>query len=342
MASLSHWWHDFRVSQQIADITANHKRRAMLYDLLKNYTSSIPSLFDAVMKIRDRRRLDGDVEFQVFDEIVSVVEHDNVPVVEAMARMFPPDEVMLIEAASQKGHIHLGFERAMFIAEKRAEAKGAIKMALAYPLYVLLTGIFVFYLILDQSIPQLVSIQTVEKWPAWTKPLHFLYWLIIEHPLFLAVPLVALVIFIIVSLKFTKGPFRNFFDHIAPWSIQKRFQAALFLIAMGDLLKNGYSFPRALEKSSQYANPYLLSFIDEIDDNLTQNMSVGDSLDVGLINKQNLGFLLKVSHISDSPFPNIQHRKKYCNNCLISLKVTSSHFQNTCLCAPFPIIHRNS
>jgi len=111
--------------------------------------------------------------------------------------------------------------------------------------------------------------------------------------------MILITVFILISLRWSRGIFRDIADYFVPWSIQKRFQTAMFLIAMGDLIHSGYSFPRALSKTGEYANNYLLSYIVEIEDHLAQNMSVGNALEVGLISKNLMGFVKDFSLMDD-------------------------------------------
>lgn len=297
MDSVLGWYRTFRFQQHITDIRANHKRRAALYDLLENYCQSIPSLVDVLQRIAARKEEDGDNEYKVFESILHAIEKDNMSPLAAMSMLFPRDEVALIESASTKGQVHKGFARARFIAEKRAEAKGATKMALAYPAYIIISTLALFYFILDKTVPEMERFIPASRWPEWTQFLHTMYLVLVEYNYLVAAWLVTIILFTVFTLKFKKGAIRNFLDYLPPWSIQKRIQSSVFLIALGDLVNNGDSFPRAIRRLQEYSPNYLGSYLEVMIDRLEKNETVPQSLDCGLFSKTTTGYIKDFSHL---------------------------------------------
>ena len=297
MVSALAWYRKFRFEQHVSDIRANHKRRAALYDLLENYCQSISSLIDVLHRIKNRKEEDGDSEYRIFEAILDAIENENISALEAMALLFPRDEIALIESASTRGQVHKGFARAKFIAEKRAEAKSAITMALAYPAYIIISTVGLFYFILDKTVPEMVRFLPVRQWPDWTQFLHTMYLVLVEYNILVLVWLLALIAFMLVTLKFKRGRLRNILDKIPPWSIQKRIQGSVFLIALGDLISNGDTFPRAVRRLEEYSPEYLGSYLDVMIARMENNDTVPQALDCGLFSRNTTGYIKDFSHL---------------------------------------------
>ncbi|WP_211831036.1 hypothetical protein [Kistimonas asteriae] len=291
------WYKSFRIKQHIADIRSNHKRRAAMYDLLENYSRSIPSLVDVLARICRRKHEDHDSEAHVYDEILQGIKEENLSPIMAMAKMFPQDELALIQAASTRGEVHKGFARARFIAEKRAEAKSSIMMAMAYPSYIMISSVMLFYFILKQSVPGILQLLPVERWPGWTQFLHTLYLIIVEYNELVLALMMMLVAFIILTLRMGRGRVRRVLDVLPPWSVQKRVQSSVFLIALGDLIANGDSFPKAIQRLSQHAPPYLASYLAVMNERRSQNCTVSEALDCDLFDRTTTGFIKDFSHL---------------------------------------------
>lgn len=291
------WYKSFRIKQHISDIRSNHKRRAALYDLLENYCQAIPSLIDVLQRIRDRKREDGDSEFYVFDQILNAIEYENMKPLDAMAELFPLDEVLLIDAASTKGRVDRGFARAKFIAEKRAEAKSTIMMSMAYPAYIIFSTGSLFYFILSRLVPDMIQFLPVAKWPEWTQFLNTLYLVVVELNYLVLLALAAIVALVVLTLKLGRGPLRKILDRVPPWSVQKKIQGSVFLISLGDLIGNGDTFPKAVRRLHESADRYLASHIKIMTERLEDNERVAEALDCGLFGNKTTGFIKDFSNL---------------------------------------------
>ncbi|WP_422452214.1 hypothetical protein [Endozoicomonas sp. ALC066] len=291
------WYKSFRAKQHISDIRSNHKRRAALYDLLENYCQVFPSLIDVLQRIRDRKQADGDSEFYVFDQILNAVEYQNMKPLDAMAELFPADEVLLIDAASTKGRADRGFARAKFIAEKRAEAKAAIMMSMAYPAYIIFSTGSLFYFILSRLVPDMVQFLPVAKWPEWTQFLNTMYLIVVEFNYLVGLGLVGVVAFAFLTLKLERGPMRIILDRLPPWSVQKKIQSSVFLISLGDLIGNGDTFPKAVRRLQESSDRYLASYLRTMTERLEDNEPVAQALDCGLFGEKTTGFIKDFSSL---------------------------------------------
>src|SRR5690625_5982499 len=99
------------LTTETRQLRKNHLLLAMLYQLLRDYVANKSSLTETFGTLARRKREDRDPMYLVFDALLHLVRDKNIDVFDALRRLLPADEVLLIE--SYPSHrMALGFEQA--------------------------------------------------------------------------------------------------------------------------------------------------------------------------------------------------------------------------------------
>lgn len=284
-----------RARGKLASVTRqlrkNHLRRAMLYQLLRDYVANKSSLTETFGTLARRKREDRDPMYLVFDALLHLVRDKNIDVFDALRRLVPADEVLLIE--SYPSHrMALGFEQARQAAIQRQEISSTMRSTLGLPLMSLTIGFGALYVLLKEQVPLFSSILPIEQWPSSAKGLLWLHTMFVEYLGVTVGLLVLLVLWIsLYSLKQPAGGHRRLVDWLPPWSLQRGLQASTFLNALGALVNERVSIVLAVERIQRVAPPYLRSQLAIVRRRLDDNQPPGRALSVDLFDKDTAGYV---------------------------------------------------
>src|SRR5690625_5207011 len=85
-----------RARGKLASVTRqlrkNHLRRAMLYQLLRDYVANKSSLTETFGTLARRKREDRDPMYLVFDALLHLVRDKNIDVFDALRRLLPAED----------------------------------------------------------------------------------------------------------------------------------------------------------------------------------------------------------------------------------------------------------
>lgn len=223
----------------------NIKVRDMLADLSSNCKLS---------KSKRRRRL-----AEVFDYISDNLAREGSTFAEAMAKVIPPDEAMIVLSGEKAeslvealGHLSTMIERKI---AAKVKLQGAAMGAVGY---LLLASVFIIYIAI-KIIPNIANAAPV----AVLRTMHFapFYFAFCEGYLFwspfIAVFLILAAIFIARTLPRWTGPKRRWFDeHVPPWTIYHRMQATMFLITASIMIRANTRLKDVMTETSRLGTPW--------------------------------------------------------------------------------------
>jgi type II secretory pathway component PulF len=280
-----------RLGAVTRQLRKNHLRRAMLYQLLRDYVANKSSLTETFETLARRKREDRDPMHLVFDALVHLVRDRNIDIFDALRRILPADEVLLIE--SYPSHrMSLGFEQARQAAIQRQEIARTLRSTLGLPLMSLTIGFGALFVLLKEQVPLFRSILPIEQWPSSARGLLWLHTAFVEYLGVTVGLLVVLVLWVsLYSLRQPAGGHRRLVDWMPPWSLQRGLQAATFLNALGALVSERVSIVLAVERIQRVSPPYLRSQLAIVRRRLDDNQPPGRALSVDLFDKDTAGYV---------------------------------------------------
>lgn len=263
----------------------------MLYRLLRDYVANKSSLTETFETLARRKREDQDPMHLVFEALLHLVRDRNIDIFDAMRRLLPADEVLLIECYPSH-RMAIGFEKAREAAIQRYEMASAVRSTLGMPLMSLTMGFGILFVLLKEQVPLFQSILPMAHWPSSARGIVWLHAVFVEYLVVTVGAMVALVLWVsLYSLRQPAGGHRQVVDRFPPWSLQRGLQAATFLNALGALVGERVSIVLAIERIQRISPPYLRSQLAVVRRRLDDNQPPGQALNVGLFDQDTAGYV---------------------------------------------------
>lgn len=262
------------------------KARVSLYKRLAKFAGRGTPVQEALEGMWQRYERRKDMQRHVFREIYMRLD-DGEAVGLVMTDYVPASEAILIRAGEAAGSLETGFKIAAVIADGARSMRAAIWKKLAEP--ILLTVMLAAVLILATYyvMPSLLTLApNVESWPAAPKMLHDIAFFVRDWGLVTLVALVAGGIGLrwLVPNWTRKG--RAFCDrYIPPFTIYRGYSNAGFLLALGELTRNGTPIPDAVEMMLETGSPWLRWHLHKILRRLVDGVEPGRAIDVGMLDQ---------------------------------------------------------
>lgn len=173
------------------------------------------------------------------------------------------NEEMLIKS-NEAGNIADSLKLAIDLLHKTTGIKKTVKSKLLYPFILVIVLLGMMYGFAYKFIPILVELSDVNKWTSTQYALYSLSMFLKNNSITLPLSIFSFFIFISYTLPNWKGKIRHKFDSILPFSMFREFNAALFLISLSTMMKNGSSFIISLDNMRKNSNPYMKEQIESM------------------------------------------------------------------------------
>lgn len=234
-----------------------HKMRAEFFHDLALSLEEKTSLFKAISKLEVRARRREPLMAPLYFEILSRLESGSLAL--AMNKVVSPVENLILDAVQTGSDIALadGLKHLAGLTEQIDAMSSLIRKAIFYPailltLFAMMATGFSFF-----AVPVLEQLLPPEKWPPLGQGLYFVASAIRSYGVFLIAAIVAAVFMFAWSLPNWTSPTRRWLDKFLPFSIYRDYNSALIIVALGCMMRANISVRSSLERSIEFASPWM-------------------------------------------------------------------------------------
>lgn len=264
-------------------------QRISMYEKIAAFLGENNSLYDSLIKIRNRYAQHKDFRAAILSEWIRSIEHGN-KFSTALSDWVPTSEMMLIEAGERGGTLGLGLKEAATISKAAFDSKSAIVTEVAMPAFLVVLLIGLLMMFQWRIAPIFKELLPMEKWPESAKMLNSLSGFFFNNAVILVLILIGLVVLVAKTMGTWVRPPRHIFDKLPPWSIYRSYQASSFLIALSSLLKAGIPTFEALQLIEKNASPWMKVHLGRMMGTMSLGGgNVGRALDTGLLDDETAG-----------------------------------------------------
>jgi type II secretory pathway component PulF len=262
----------------------NKKQLAFLEDLYLLINDGIPANRAIEMMSQVSTGVTRDVAFSLSQKIA-----EGQPLADGMREWFSLNVVEIIRVGESGGALAQTIKSAINMLSQQGVAKGAFVAALLYPLLVI-TIACILILYLDTVVfAQFRLIKPEESWPPEGQRLVSVASTIRYFWFIIIIGVIALAIILKQLMDKYVGGLRPILDRYPPFSFYRQLVAARILETLGLLVANGVVFKSAISVMQTQANPYMLSHLSKMEQQLGMGKTnIADVLDTGLINDADL------------------------------------------------------
>lgn len=196
---------------------------------------------------------------------------------EAMEGWVPTAELYMIRAGEESGTLAKSLAAIQAMGERAKEMKAAVTYAVAYPVFMIILLSFVLWMFgvqLIQNMKKTAPPKVMEAMSGVAAVSDF----IANWGLLTLALIVALFVFIAVTLPYWRGPLRAKFDMFPPWSWYRILQGSAFLLGMSALLGAQVPLKRSLEILEEQATPWLRERIYAARQEVLRGRNLGEAL----------------------------------------------------------------
>ncbi|GKX48875.1 type II secretion system F family protein [Pectobacterium carotovorum] len=274
-------WERFRYEILRRTFTSSYRARfyASLRFLLENNTP----LLVAIQEIEDVHTNFGE-HWHPFAELTAdCIEalRDNSAghtLEDVLAKWGPVEEAALISSGMASGSLPDVLGQVNVLIEARRTIFMMVLQMLIYPLLLIVLVGGAFAVVTYAVKPQLEQMSDPATWSGALSVLAMMSDTIEHSGRMAGVAFGMFVFWVLWSLPRWANPLRQWADYLAPWSIYKELQGAIFLMNISSLLEANVKTLDALNQLRRFASPWLRVRIDAAIDNLEEGASLGKAL----------------------------------------------------------------
>ena len=252
---------------------------------LEDWTSLVEDGVAPVKALETLRQICNKNSVSVVDSILASIAEGKT-LNNGMKGWFSPTVVELISAGEGGGSLPQTMRSATESMQAKNSTVGSIVSNLAYPLVVLILGLYVTVYINQSILTQFAAILPIDRWPKEGQNLVKFANLVQDYWY------VALVIFIGISIMLYQflyryiGQYREYIDKVPMLSLYRRIASSHFMETLGLLTSNGVVFKKALSIMRQGASPYVSWHLILMERRLGRGQSnIADVLDTGMVDR---------------------------------------------------------
>ncbi|TAL63628.1 MAG: hypothetical protein EPN79_15855 [Burkholderiaceae bacterium] len=257
------------------------RARAEMYSLLGSLLDNGALLSTSLDKLyeiySDEGRKPKRAAAVMIYEVRGLVE-DGKSFSEAIEAWVSAEEAALIAAGEKSGDLRGAFTDALYLISIRSKIWGAVIGGTVYPLILVAAIAYMLNIVAYRVIPSLGKTSPPETWEGSARAMYLMSYFVQHFGLITLIALVVLLVGIVVSMPLLTGPMRYYLDKIAPWSVYRRINGALFMLALSVLIKAGVKQSDALDLLLHNANPYLAERIEALIYGTTKGLFLGTAL----------------------------------------------------------------
>lgn len=275
------------------------KHRISLYKKLQRYSEKGFPVYDSLQRFKARFDKDKDYRGRIIKVWIANMTHgDNFSA--AVSGWIPDSELNLISAGEDAGNIEKGLSEAIKFSESSQKIKKTVINGSTYPVILVLVVLGFIAMFSIKLAPTYLSLLPVEQWPSLGQKMYYLSKFIVDYWYIMLAILIALSVFITITMPTWTGSVREKFDKLPPWSVYKVYHSSSFLISLASLMESGTPVNDALKRMKKISPPWLEQYLDKMMNNMKKGGSnFGQHLDVGLLDKETAGDVVDYSALGN-------------------------------------------
>lgn len=189
---------------------------------------------------------------------------DSLPFSSALKGTVPAMDNLVLLAAESSGDLPQGLRFLSYSVRAVAKIKGTITGAIAVPAVVSSMIVGMLYGFGKFMVPILSAIVIPAHWPMMGKAMLFLSSIVLNYGLAMFA-LAGLAIGLVVwALPNWKGPNRQKFEGVMPFSLYRDYNSAIMLVSLSGLMQSGSSLVGAIKSMRASGTPWLAWHLSEV------------------------------------------------------------------------------
>lgn len=246
------------------------------------------------------------------------------PLADGMREWFAMNVVEIIRVGEAGGALPQTMKSAINMLAQRGVAYGAFIGAVTYPLIVISIACIIIVYLNNSVFVQFRLIKPIEQWPESGRRLVDLAQFIESWWWIFIIVVGAVFLMFRRLLSNYTGDLRPALDKVPPFSFYRTFASARLLETLGLLVSNGVVFKSAIRVMQYQANPYVHSHLVAMEHLLSMGKTnIGDVLDTGLVNEQDLMRLRVMAEVKGFEHGLIRMGVRGTEQATLALKVIS-------------------
>lgn len=262
------------------------KRRVSFYRRLAKFAGRGVPVPEAIEGMWTRYEGRNSAERHVFREIYMRLDNGST-VSAAMGEYIPAVERTLIQAGETSGTLQTGFEMAAVLADGARRMRTAIATKLMEPIILVLMMVGILVVATYFVIPVFLQLDpNVDQWPFTPRMLHHIAFYIREWGIVTLVVAIAVGFWLKHIVPRWTGNVRRFCDkHVPPFTVYRAYTNAGFLLALGELTRNGTPIADAVQIMAPVSSPWLRWHLSAMAARLADGVEPGRAIDVGMLDQ---------------------------------------------------------
>ncbi len=262
-------------------MSVSSRTRAEIYNVLGSLLDNGALLSDSLQKLydiySDEGRKPTRATAAMLYEVKGMVE-DGKTFAQAIEAWVSPEEAALIAAGERTGNLRAAFKDALYLISVRSRIWGSVAGGVVYPIILAIALVVMLKIIAYKVIPALSKTSPAETWEGAGHLTYLMSYFVQHYGLVSLILTCILIAAVIVSLPIMTGTPRYYADKLPPWSIYRRINGGLFMLALAVLIRSGVKQAEALELLLSNANRYMRERLEAAIYGTTKGLFLGQAL----------------------------------------------------------------
>lgn len=259
----------------------NSRARIEFYRTLTLLYRNNSSVLDALHDIAANYSEDGKKRFNpiamVARECAQVVENGE-KISTQLQHWAPEQEVQLVAAGELAGSLPEGLRRAVEAAQQSESIRKTMQQ-LVYPV-MLIGGIgYLLNQVSTTIVPQMEKMGSADTWTTEGRILKIVADVVITMGYTGAIAAAAVVVAIVATFPYFRGPLRVVLDRWPPWSIYRDIKGSDFLLQVTMLQNSSTSLEQALEQVGDMSSPWMRERVEAVGLGVANGLNFGEALE---------------------------------------------------------------
>jgi type II secretory pathway component PulF len=275
-----------RLLLKLAQSKFKAKRADFYYELSMSLFEHVP-LVTTLRKYEQRARNRGSTQNILFLNMLRGLQSGGLS--SAMNGIATPMELILISSTQSAGDQAMadGLKFLSEMVRKLERTREILIVSISYPLLLLCIFVGMMVAFALMAVPVLAELLAPEKWPPLGRLLYWMSYGLTQYGIYVLALCVGGLIAFALSLPLWTSALRRRLDDHFPYNIYRDYVGAVLLMALAAMMRSGVSLRTALERSQQFAKPWMKWHVRKIMQNLARPTSpyFGQAFQSGVLNQ---------------------------------------------------------
>jgi Type II secretory pathway, component PulF len=196
----------------------------------------------------------------------------------ALGRWVPHHEASMLRSGEKGSRFVAQLNDLIEVISVQGKMKGSIVKAVAYPLFLTGSVIYLLYFISYKLIPPFAQMKNPDNWDGIAKLLYNLSMFVTNYWVASSIGILSFITIVIMSLRYSFGTLRIWLDNIPPYSIYRTVLGASFLLSLSALVSSGVKLDVALQEIMFRASPWYKERVRAVLFGINSGVPFGEAL----------------------------------------------------------------